>query len=325
MRKALIVGINEYVSEDLDLFGCVEDASQIKMLLDSHANGDPNFECKLLTNPNFTTTRNLKSEVKELFKNSKDIEIALFYFSGHGFVNETGGFLIASDTNHAEEGISMNELQTIINQSNIKNKVIILDCCFSGAQGVLPDNYGLSDNSLISSGTTILTAARKDEVSLEVIDNKGNFGGVFTKLLLEALRGGATDILGNITPASVYSYIDKALGPWSQRPIFKTNISKFVSLRNAQPLIDKERLRNITKYFKTPNDLLKLDPSFEHTSESANLENVNILKDLQKYRDAGLVVPVDEEHLYYSAVNSKSCRLTAIGLQYWKLVDEQKI
>jgi len=39
----------------------------------------------------------------------------------------------------------------------------------------------------------------------------------------------------------------------------------------------------------------------------------------------GLVVPVSEEHMYYAAINSKSCRLTALGGHYWRLVNQKKI
>ena len=38
-----------------------------------------------------------------------------------------------------------------------------------------------------------------------------------------------------------------------------------------------------------------------------------------------LVVPVDEDHMYYAAINSKSCRLTALGAQYWQLATENKL
>ena len=42
-----------------------------------------------------------------------------------------------------------------------------------------------------------------------------NGHGVFINLLIESLNGGASDILGNITPGSVYAYIDQVLGAWS--------------------------------------------------------------------------------------------------------------
>ena len=46
---------------------------------------------------------------------------------------------------------------------------------------------------------------------------------------------------------------------------------------------------------------------------------------LQKLEGIGLVVPVGEEHMYFAAMNSKACELTAVGKQYWRLVKEGRI
>lgn len=78
-------------------------------------------------------------------------------------------------------------------------------------------------------------------------------------------------------------------------------------------------------YFYTPEEEFKLDPSFEYTDSAAKSENVEVFKDLQKFQSVGLVVPVGEEHMYYAAINSKACKLTAIGYQYWRLVKENKL
>ena len=46
---------------------------------------------------------------------------------------------------------------------------------------------------------------------------------------------------------------------------------------------------------------------------------------LQKLVKLNLVVPVDEDHMYYAAMNSKSCRLTVLGEHYWRLIDRKRI
>jgi len=45
---------------------------------------------------------------------------------------------------------------------------------------------------------------------------------------------------------------------------------------------------------------------------------------LQLYESVGLVEPVDAEHMYFAAMNSKSCKLTALGLHYWKLAKDKR-
>jgi len=217
-----------------------------------------------------------------------------------------------------DEGVSMDEILTLANQSKAKNKVIILDCCHSGALGS-PSISG-SNIAQLSEGLSVLTASRDNEYAMEV-----GGAGVFTSLVVDALKGGASDLRGNITPGSLYAYVDEALGAWDQRPIFKTNVSSFISLRNIPPKIPFESMRKITTYFDTPESDYKLNPSYEDTEKAAIKDNVKIFKDLQKFQSVGLVVPVDAEFMYFAAINSKACRLTALGYQYWRLVNEKKL
>lgn len=323
MKKALIIGINNYPTAPLT--GCENDAYAVKSILDTNGDGSPNFDIELQLN--VPTKSELKTLIIDLFKGDSDI--ALLYFSGHGYIDDLGGgFLVTPDAQHNDLGVSMDDILNYANSSKCKNKVIILDCCHSGAFGTPCSNNNKAD---IGEGITILTASKSDEVSLENIGGHG----VFTTLLLEALKGGAADLRGHITPGSIYAFIDQALGAWDQRPVFKTNINKFVSLRHVNPQIPMQTLRQITKLFPTPTEQIDLDPSFEFTNDKtieheyvepfAIPENVEIFKKLQQLNKVGLVVPVDEEHMYFAAMNGKSCKLTALGYHYWRLVKDKRI
>ncbi len=149
--------------------------------------------------------------------------------------------------------------------------------------------------------------------------------GVFTALLVDALHGGAADLRGHVTPGAIYAYVDQALGAWDQRPIFKTNVTQFTSLREVRPPVPLETLRRLVDYFPNPQAEYALDPSYEYTEPGHDSANVAIFKDLQKMERVQLVVPVGEEHMYYAAMNSKACRLTALGFQYWRLASEKKL
>ncbi len=321
MRKALIVGINNYPTSPLR--GCINDASAFSGLITTNGDGSPNFDVKLETD--VPTKAALKALIVELF--SGDSDTALFYFSGHGFINDIGGYIVTPDYAPHDEGVSMDEMLNIANNSKAKNKVIILDCCHSGAFG---SSQVAGGKAHIAEGVSILTASRDKEPSLEI-----NGHGVFTNLLLDAIRGGAADLRGHITPGSIYAYIDQALGPWDQRPVFKTNITRFTSLRTISPQVPIEILRKLIEYFPTPEDKFALDPSFEDTNAPmvdhkviephAKTENVAVFKHLQKFQGVGLVVPVDEQFMYFAAMNSKSCKLTALGYHYWRLVKDKRI
>lgn len=315
MKKALVVGINNYPSSPLR--GCINDANAIANTLETNGDGSPNFSVRLTTSPNTDVTRSsLREAIENLF--SGESGMALLYFSGHGFIKSTGGYLVTKDASRYDEGVSMDDVLNIANQSKAKNKVIILDCCHSGALG----SPSVTNNNLaqLSEGLSVLTASRDSESALEV-----NGSGVFTSLVVDALKGGAADLRGNITPGSLYAYVDEALGAWDQRPIFKTNVSNFASLRSVPPKVPFETMRKITIYFITPEAEHQLNPTYEDTEKSSIEENVKIFKDLQKFQSVGLVVPVDEEFMYFAALNSKSCRLTALGYQYWRLVNEKKL
>ncbi len=328
-KKALVVGIDNYDANSLN--GCCNDACAISGLLRKNAdeNETPNFAVNCITiprNSNESLTKSaLKKSIEECFKGDSDV--ALFYFSGHGYIDAYGGYLVTTDYSPDDYGVSMNDILALVNRSECRNKIVILDCCHGGFFG---QNNILSGNcTTINEGVTILSSCRNNEPSLEV---KGH--GVFTSLLLEALSGYAADLLGNITPGSIYAYVDRALGPWGQRPVFKTNITRFVSLRNVKPPVDIKTLRNICSLFATEDSRFELDPSFEYTNSTdvehkvhqpyADPEHVKIFKQLQKLEGVGLVVPNDEEHMYYAAMNSKSCSLTSLGKQYWHLAKSNK-
>lgn len=321
MRKALVIGIDNYPKAPLK--ACVKDATAFATLIETHANGDPNFEVMLETN--ITTKAQLWKDLQTLFKGA--CEIALFYFSGHGAENNLGTYLVTPDVLQFDLGVSLADLTTLINNSEATNKIIILDCCHAGGAGALKV---LGGGTLIEKGVTILAASQENEFAVEV-----NGHGVFTNLLIDALQGGAADIKGHITPGSIYAYIDQSLGAFDQRPVFKTNITEFVNLKSIEPKVSKEVLRRITKYFPKPEHIYHLDPSYEDTNSPniapqlkepfADPNNVAVFKDLQKFQSVGLVVPNEAPFMFFAAMESKSCRLTALGAHYWRLANLKKI
>ncbi|MBR2445419.1 MAG: caspase family protein [Clostridia bacterium] len=322
MRKALVVGLDNYPK--CPLSGCVNDAIAVANIVSKNEDGSPNFEVKTILD--IVPQRTLMKNIYELFDGNSDVE--LFYFAGHGLVNNGVSYVVTTDYDDYNYGVRLDDILQAANASKAKHKIIILDSCYSGAMGT-PGFFG-NDQAIIGDGLTILTSSMSNQTSAEVDGH-----GLFTALLLEALKGGAADVTGSITPGSIYAYIDKALGPWEQRPVFKTNVSSFLSIRNVLPSVPLNCLRNITSYFSDATAELSLNPSFEYTNHPDNVHdivepysddsNVAVFKDLQKLESVGLVYPVGEEHMYYAAMNSKSCKLTPLGQHYWNLVKRGKI
>ncbi|WP_315812433.1 MULTISPECIES: caspase family protein [unclassified Bradyrhizobium] len=324
MRKALVVGI-DYYKHITGLSGCVNDAHAVKAMLDRHADGSVNFGTLSLTcsgEDSLLTKRILRNAVQELF--AGDSDIALFYFAGHGYIEETGGYLCAADCESGEDGLPLNDLMVFANSSRAKNKVIVLDSCHSGIVAQREDGKGLAE---IKEGMTILTASTADQYAKEV---PGGGAGVFTNLFIDALGGAAANLVGEVTPGGVYAHIDQSLGPWAQRPVFKTNVRTFVSLRKVTPPLELADLQRIAEFFPAPGYELKLDPSFEpeRTKEQANDQtipppdprNTAIFKILQRYNRVNLLVPNNAPHMWHAAMERKSCSLTALGEHYRRLV-----
>ncbi|WP_416637558.1 caspase family protein [Pseudomonas sp. OHS18] len=330
MRKALIVGI-DYYDHIGDLSGCVNDAHAIKAVLERHADNTVNFTTpRLMTASSAATSvsrRELRDAVKELF--SDDSDIALFYFAGHGYIEDTGGYLCATDTRDGDDGLALVEVMTLANKSPAKNKVIILDSCHGGIAATNPG----ATFAEINDGITILTASTATQYAMET---PGGGSGVFTTLFVDALGGAAANLLGDVTPGSIYAHVDQSLGPWGgQRPVFKTNVKSFVSLRTATPPIALEDLQSLTKLFPRRDYDFPLDPSYEpertDTQRSdpllqpPDLAKNTVFALLQRLVKVNLVRPKGEAHMWHAAMNSKSCELTVLGQHYWKLVNENLI
>ena len=317
----MVVGINEYPQGSLA--GCVNDAKAVAELLEYNENGTKNFDVDLELD--IKSKSKLSGKVRTLFEGEADV--ALFYFSGHGYTDETGGYLVTPDYTKDDMGVEFSSVLKLANSSKCQNRIIILDSCYSGNMGKSGFN---GECSVINEGVTILTASSQKESAVEVGGH-----GIFTGLLIAALNGGAANAMGKITPGSIYAYIDQALGAWQQRPVFKTNISQFISIRDVEPRVSLQTIRCIHRLFKDEKAEYHLNPSYEFTNckeevhtivePYADEEHVKIFKQLQQLESVGFVEPVGEEHMYFAAMNSKACRLTAVGQYYWKLLDDKRI
>lgn len=327
MRRALVVGV-DYYQGGSSLFGCVNDSHAVKAMLDKHADASFNFHVEHLTGTGPTdpvNRRELRESIVELFKGKG--EVAVLYFAGHGHIESTGGYICSSDCLDGNDGIPLAEIVTLANKSAFTNRVMILDSCHSGVAGGSALQHSAAE---IEEGVTILTASTAEQYATE-----DNDAGVFTTLLVDALGGAASNLVGDITPGGVYAHVDQSMGGWGQRPVFKTNVQSFVSLRRVRPPIEIAELRRIVEFFPIPGHQFQLDPSFEperpgtHPQPLLDVcapDPVNTAKFaiLQKYKSNGLVVP-DAEHMWHAAMGSKTVRLTALGEHYRRLAEKELI
>lgn len=319
-RRALIVGIDFYERQP-KLRGCVSDAESVwKVLCRDEPGNIKNFDCIIKVAKDKDTSiscRNLRKSVEDLFNYNG--EAVLFYFAGHGHIDTGDSYLLLSDSESGNDGLSLSFVLNLAHKSKARNKIIVLDSCFSGAAAA---DVLKPDTSLISDGMTILTASTAEQYASET-----GSGGLFTHLFVDALEGAASDLIGRITPGAVYAHVDQSLGDWEQRPVFKTNISRFFSLRSVKPKLSIEQLLHLTTFFPMPGSLCSLDPTYEPEMKGRDEDmplpipkHTEIFSLLQKFNRHGLVVPVGVEHMWNAAMQSTGCELTALGRHYWRLV-----
>lgn len=308
-RKALFAGNNKYPNAPLR--NCVRDAEQMKDLLKKHENGDPNFYPVLKKN---LTTGKFKAELERLFGNKRKPQHALFYYSGHGYVNDSGiGYIVGTDYTREEPGVSMDWLFELVNQSEIPEITIILDCCFAG-------NFGSS--VALRENVTLLAATGGDDTASE-----GPTHGYFTEILLKGLEGAAADVFGNITTTSLYNLADTTFTPWQQRPIYKAHISRVSALRRCGGGLSRSELRklNSSDFFPDIDRSLGLRPNDVPTDYEKQPRKVEFFCQLQRFEKAGLVECPEGYSLQEAARKNSEVRLSVSGRFYCELVSKGKL
>ncbi|GAA1026628.1 caspase family protein [Virgisporangium ochraceum] len=317
MKRALLVGVDDYANFGA-LSGCCNDVVALHPLLSRHADESKNFDCVTMLSSGGPVTRDeLLEAIDQLL--SPAVDVAIFYFAGHGHQLANDVALVTSDGTPTTPGVLFSEVLTKIANSPIPEVIVILDCCFSGAAGGVPQLGDLA--TFIRRGTSILAAARADQTASETPAGRG----MFSTYLCDALEGGAADILGKVTVAGVYAHLSEMFGAWDQRPTFKANIDRLHDLRRTLPAMELVQLRHMMKLFPRSDFVFPLSPSYEPDVLPHDEKNEADFAILQKGRDAKLLRPVGEKHLYYAAVNSKACELTALGRHYWILIDRDLI
>ena len=330
-KRALIVGIDHY--SRMPLTGCVADAQEMAALLRRNSDGSKNYDVHLVVSekgkPRISRQELRGLLRKKLFDESKGMHL-LFYFSGHGARSSWGSELVLQDYPTTHDGVSVDDLITLANASPAVEVVIILDCCFGGETGDLKGIQadGIADEfrfgrAVLREGVTILTASRPAEVSME---EEGH--GVFTKLLLEGLEGGAADNFGNVTALRLYDFASRAFNSFEQRPMLKSHVVSPSLLRTCPSAITRETFQSILEHFPDPNSKVRLSKKHEGTRpipRGVRPTPEQLAFDcFKELRNTGLLATEDNLDLYYVAMKSKHVFLTPRGQYFWRLAQKDR-
>lgn len=153
-------------------------------------------------------------------------DLVLIYFSGHGKLNPAGQLCLATANTKlralGSTSIPAGAIKSYFDHSASRKKILLLDCCYSGAVGKDFIRGGVDEQLQLVSrgqGTFIMTASTGIEVAVE---KEGDKNGLFTKHLVQGIRSGEADKNedGFVDMQELYEYVhEKVQGEGAQEPM----------------------------------------------------------------------------------------------------------
>lgn len=188
----VIAGVAEYQDENIpNLNFTTNDAYSLADFYKHPSGGSiPSENLILLTNEK-ATKENILNALNKNFQKAKEKDLIVFYFSGHGLINEKTNnqfYLLPYDyvSENWETAIYYNEIKELFLKSRANRKLWIMDACHSGAAISKLKNMSV-DSSLAEIKDTkiaLLTSSNIGEESLEI---RSLERGLFSYYLTEGL------------------------------------------------------------------------------------------------------------------------------------------
>jgi formylglycine-generating enzyme required for sulfatase activity len=195
-KFALLIGVSEYPEGFSALPAALNDVAAMREVLECPEMGG--FEVTALLNP---TEGDFRRSVEGLFLNRASEDLVLLYFSGHGITEPGGKFFFSTKRTKKDArgrlskatAIPATEIYDYLADCESDRKVVILDCCHSGAFGdLIPRDGGDIDfqGQLGGMGRVVLTASAAIDYSFERADEPL---AIYTRYLVEGIKTGAAD------------------------------------------------------------------------------------------------------------------------------------
>ncbi|MBE9112586.1 caspase family protein [Nodosilinea sp. LEGE 07298] len=212
-KFALLIGISNYSSGLSLLPAAVRDVQALQSVLQNPDIGNFDRVQTILDQD----VQIIRRSIEDHFLQCGRDDLALLFFSGHGIKDDFGRlYLAGKETSKDKHGnlirstsVETSFIQETMSRSRSRHKVVILDCCFSGAfgEGFLAKDDGLIDieNQLGGEGVAVLTSSTSMQYSFEREDSDTS---IYTRYLVEGIETGAADLDGDglISSQELHNY-----------------------------------------------------------------------------------------------------------------------
>jgi hypothetical protein len=244
-RRALVVGVSQYSKVSLGNFvSFANNANAIADIL------EPTFKVKrfpeavdgdlVRVGKSAVTCDRLQNELKELFT-ATDLDVVLFYFSGHGLKGKQlfpRTYLAASDSEGQDDGyrraFEIEDLKSLLKNCPAREQIVWLDCCYGGDLANFTEVCDRNDGKT----RFIITASRTQDPAYQEIAGEM---GVFTRVLGSALaRTGTTE--RRITCAAIEDAVREKLQSmqYPQIPQFYRTPNKIIEFWERDAIAKKD-------------------------------------------------------------------------------------
>ena len=236
-RDALIVGINTYQYLP-SLQAPAKDAEAIAQRLHSYGEFRVHRLPEIIQSGKSqvgqktpVTLQELETALINLFKpkGNNPPHTALFYFSGHGIQRDAGiqeGYLAVSDANPERGfcGLSLFWLRRLLQESPVRQRIVILDCCHSGE---LLNFLEADPGAQAGTDRLFMAASKEYETAYESLESPYS---VFTQALITGLDPNRVEA-GVVTNHSLTDWVNHSLKGEIQQPLFESSGSEIILTR----------------------------------------------------------------------------------------------
>lgn len=224
------VGVSDYEKPGLKLKNAANDARDFVAAVKAMNNsmyGNVKVSSMLVNGD--ATYLNIRRAMSQAVRDAAQEDVVIFFFSGHGSIEEKKTYFLPVDADTNDLFASAVDFDDIVaSAKRLKDKeckvVIIMDACHSGALLGMKSAFSLD---MAAPGISILSSSTGSQQSKEYPDWRN---GVFTKYLLDGLKGEASDAEGHISIDNLGYFVRKKVSEKdaAQSPLYNNEQRNFI-------------------------------------------------------------------------------------------------